>query len=190
MLNVDGNLDILLSELDTATDFIEYLRRKEALICSKKVVSATGEEDLLAHYLTHVGGNKEHDFVIPPRVDIALFDHLYAGMPENEQYIAKKKADKDSYVIDELIENVASSAARGTLVLGNELSISMQEKALHMLAAENRLSRRHLGTALGDVLCSATVDGRPKARCVTTASQSGTGYCFLVMPYENRGSSD
>ena len=180
----DGNLYILLSELDTATDFIEYLRRKEALICSEKVVSATGEEDLLAHFLTHVDGNKEHNFVIPPGVDIVWFDHLYEGMPENGQYIAKKKADQVSYIIDELIENVASSAAQGTLVSGNKLSILMQEKALRILAAENRLSRRHLGTALVNLLCSAATDGRPKVKCVTTSSQSGTGYCFLVMPYQ------
>ena len=48
----DENLDILLSELDTVADFVAYLTRKEAFICSGRVVLAPGEEDLLAYYLT------------------------------------------------------------------------------------------------------------------------------------------
>ena len=62
----DDNLDIVLSELDTVADFVAYLTRKEAFICSRRVVLATGEEDLLAYYLTHTRKDGEHDFVVPP----------------------------------------------------------------------------------------------------------------------------
>ena len=66
----DGNLQILLSELDTVADFVAYLTRKEAFICSDKVVSATGEEDPLAYYLTHTNPDGEHDFAVPSDVDL------------------------------------------------------------------------------------------------------------------------
>ena len=178
----DENLDIVLSELDTVADFVDYLTRKEAFLCSGKVVLASGEEDLLAYYLTHTNDNDEHDFVVQPDVDGIHFDQLYRGMREDEQYIAKKSADKISYLIDDLIEHVSGSAADHTLIDGNERPVHDYEKALRMLAAESRLSRRHLARALVDLLSSTSASGRPRSRCVVTAEKSDTGYCFLVCP--------
>ncbi len=178
----DANLDILLSELDTVTDFVAYLTRKEALLCSDIVVSATGEEDLLAHYLTHTNPDGEHDFVLPPDVDLVQFDHLFREIRDDHQYIAKKSADKISYLIDDLIEHVFSNATGRTLIDGNGLLVANYEKALRMLAAESRLSRRHLARALVDLVSSAGARGRPRSRCVVTGKKSGTGYCFLVFP--------
>ena len=151
----DANLDILLSELDTVTDFVAYLTRKEALICSGKVVSATGEEDLLAYYLTHTNPNGEHDFVLPPNNEVVLFDHFYREMHENQQYIAKKSADKISYLIDLLIEHTSSSAVDGKLIDGNELPVGYYEKALRILAAESRFS----SSASGEGACWSLVFG-------------------------------
>ena len=134
----DANLDILLSELDTVADFVAYLTRKEALFCSDKVVWATGEEDLLAYYLTHTNPDGEHDFVLQPDNDVFLFDHFYREMRENQQYIAKKSEDEISYLIDQLIEHASSSAADRTLIDGNELPVGNYEKAFRILAAESR----------------------------------------------------
>ena len=178
----DGNLDILLSELDTVADFVAYLTRKEAFLCSDKVVSATGEEDLLAYYLTHTSPDGEHDFAVPPDVDVVRFDHLFQEMRDDDRYIAKKSADEISYLIDVLIEHVSSSAAGHTLIHGNELPVGDYEKVLRMLAAESRLSRRHLARALVDLLSSANALGRPRSKCVVPDKNSGTGYCLLVIP--------
>ena len=178
----DENLDIVLSELDTVADFVAYLTRKEAFLTSEKVVLAPGEEDLLAHYLTHTNADGEHDFVFPPDVDLIQFDHLYRGMPDDGQYIAKKSADEISYLIDQLIEDVSLETSNRTLLYGNELPFGRHEEALRVIAAENRLSRRHLARALVDLLSSSKAQGRSKVRCVVTSQQSGTGYCFLVCP--------
>ena len=185
----DGNLDILLSELDTVADFAAYLTRKEAFLCSAKVVSATGEEDLLAHYLTHTNSDGEHDFVLPPDVDEVQFNHLFREIRDDTRYMAKKLADEISYRIDALIEHVSSSAVGRTLIDGNDLPVGAYEKAFRMLAAENRLSRRHLARALVDLLSSASARGRPKIRCVV-GEKSDTGYCFLVFPCPQVGDYD
>ena len=178
----DANLDVLLSELDTVADFVNYLTRKEALFRSVKVVSATGEEDLLAYYLTHTNPNGEHDFVLPPNNDIVQFDHFYREMRENQQYIDKKSADEISYLIDLLIEHASSSAVDGKLIDGNGLPVGNYEKALRILAAESRLSRRNLAKALVGLLSSVRDHGRPRSRYVVKGDKSGTGYCFLVIP--------
>lgn len=46
----DIALDVVLNELDTISDFIDYLEKKEEFITSGKLISAAGEEDLLAHF--------------------------------------------------------------------------------------------------------------------------------------------
>ena len=183
----DENLDILLSELDTIADFVTYLTRKEAFLCSETVVLAPGEEDLLAHYLTHTNADGEHDFVFPPDLHVIEFNHLYRGMRDDDQYVAKKAADKISYRIDDLIEHVSASAAEHTLIAGNELPVADYEKALRTLAAENRLSRRSLAKALVDLQSSTNARGRPRIRCLVTGEKSGTGYCFLVCPIPQGG---
>ena len=176
----DENLDILLSELDTIADFVAYLTRKEAFMCSERVVLATGEEDLLAYYLTHTNADNEHDFAVPPVVDLVNFDHLYQEMRNDEQYTAKKSADQVSYLIDNLIELLAISTSGETLIEATPLSFTDREKALRTLAAESRFSRRQLAKALADLLSSSSANGRPRIKCVLTEDKTVTGYCFLV----------
>ena len=91
------------------------------------------QEDLLAHYLTHTNADDEHDFVVPPHVNVIPFDHLYRGMRDDVRYIAKKSADEISYLIDELIEHVSRNAANHTLIDCNELPFHDQERAFTFL---------------------------------------------------------
>ena len=186
----DENLDIVLSEMDTIADFVSYLTRKESFLCSDKIVMATGEEDLLAYFLTHTNTDGEHDFVVPSHVNLVQFDHLYRRMPEDERYIAKKSADKISYFIDGLIEHVTDQVVDQRLIDGNELPISDLEKALRILASETRLARRLLARALLDLLSSVNAGGGQRSRCLVTDQLSGTGYCFLVCPIPNNQDYD
>ena len=137
---------------------------------------------MLAYYLTHTREDGEHDFVVPPNADVINFEHLYRGMRDDDQYIAKKSADKISYVIDDLVEHVSESAASRTLIDGNQLSAGDYERALRVLAAENRLSRRHLARALLDLLSSASAHRRAKNRCVVRRECPSVGYFFLSAP--------
>ena len=63
----DTTLDIVMNALDTISDFVPYISKKEALLRSKKLIFATGEEDLLPFYLTKMKGG-EHDFVFPRQI--------------------------------------------------------------------------------------------------------------------------
>ncbi len=65
----DVTLDVVLRELDTITDFVDYLTCKESLIESGKLLSATGEEDLLAAYLWDIGPDGKHCFPSPDGFD-------------------------------------------------------------------------------------------------------------------------
>jgi hypothetical protein len=136
----DVTLDIILRELDTITDFTDYLSRKEALFRSKHYIAA-GEEELLAYYLTHTDKNKQHDFDISDQFDAAYFvEGSWATVSSNPLYIAKKNADRQSYAWDELIEKFSRNVINGTLERGNEFPLSDHERGLRVLAAESRLS--------------------------------------------------
>src|SRR5579871_82735 len=50
----DIALETLLTELDTITDFVQYLTRKEVLVRSGNLSRAAGEEELLAYYIRHI----------------------------------------------------------------------------------------------------------------------------------------
>jgi hypothetical protein len=75
----DVTLNIILRELDTITDFTNYLSRKEQLLRSGNSYMAAGEEDLLAYYLTHTNKDKQHDFAIGEAFDSAYFSERSLG---------------------------------------------------------------------------------------------------------------
>ena len=72
----DATLDIVLGELNTIRDLAAYLTKKEALIRSGKLISAGGEEDLVAYYMTHMSPAGEHDFTKPDGSALGDNDHI------------------------------------------------------------------------------------------------------------------
>jgi hypothetical protein len=176
----DVTLDIVLSELDTITDFANYLDRKEALFRSGKIIIAPGEEDLLAHYTTHTNKEEQHDFDIGKNFDGVSFpEGAWAHVANNPQYAAKKSADRSSYAWDELIEKFNRNALAGTLAQASEFSLAHYERALRMLASESRFSRRSLVRALFDLLAT-TPHEKNKMRMVLTKQSRERAYVLLI----------
>ena len=65
----DDSLHILMSARDTLSDFVSYLTKREKLFRGQTLISAAGEEQLLAIYLKSLNQDNEHDFIffgIPP----------------------------------------------------------------------------------------------------------------------------
>jgi hypothetical protein len=180
----DVTLDIVLRELDTITDFINYLSRKEALLRSGNVYMAAGEEDLLAYYLTHTNKDKQHDFAIGEAFDSAYFSEgLWASVASDKLYVAKKTADRPSYAWDEIIEKFNRNIMAGTLAAGNDLPLSYHERGLRMLASESRLSRRNLVKALFDLLATTPVNNN-KMRMVLSKQTPDRAYVLLIAGQE------
>ncbi|GMQ83172.1 MAG: hypothetical protein BMS9Abin05_2659 [Rhodothermia bacterium] len=96
---------MIVGELDTVTDFVLYIQRKATLLRSKRAVSATGEEKLLAHYPVTVNDEGEHDFSFPDKATMVVFDEgswdFFLQRPERKRQI---EADEVSYLWDTLIE--------------------------------------------------------------------------------------
>ena len=167
------SLNIIMGELDTIRDFVEYLSAKERLYLSKKKTRFHGgEEDLLALYL-----HKRHQF--PDKFDMLVVDDtLWAGFKESYAYKAKKEADEISYAWDRLIEILCKDILDGHLEFGLELNDS--EIAVRAMAREDRFSRRILGKSFTEFYELAR---QKKVRSRISRGTSNITYVFLCMPH-------
>ncbi len=156
-------LDLIMRELDTTTDFAEYLQKRAAFIRSGRFSFATGEEDLLGIYLQNMGENDTHDFLpanLPQELDghrIQIVTGEYNAFVASPAYQRRKNANEPSYVWDRLIEHISDSVLDGTSVriLDEDPEPAMAERALRLMAIENRVYRRILGEAFRDTLVKA-----------------------------------
>lgn len=174
-------LDIVLSELDTITDFIEYLTKKERFVTSGKLLGASSEVDLLAYYLTSKTPKGEHDFILPKGVDhLGLAWGPWSQLKSHPKYLAKKEADRYSYIWDAIIED-----ATDVYFLGPEPAEKLNEVeiAVRTMASERRLSRRALIASFMELLIIAPA-GAPAVRTVYPNPKNKIGYVFIILPRE------
>lgn len=152
-------LEAVFRCLDTARDLIDYLNRKKEAFADKHW-TIEGEENLLAAYMLSQPGNGA--FSIPH----ARFEteHGVHSVPagiwqsyENSSF-AKHRDDwrKKSYIIDQLIEDMADDYKQQRLIIGHDKALSYHEQAFRILASESRLSRQVLGLAFREIYFEST----------------------------------
>jgi hypothetical protein len=161
----------IMGELDTASDFFEYLSKKLTFLTnSSHVLLEGGEEDLLAVYLA-----KDRHFPTATGF-ISIGPGIWDDFRQRPEYVAKKEADKASTIWDGLIEYVTRHTLADTLEFGSTLSDT--ELALRQMVAENRYQRRLLGQVFDEFLQQSAE--RIRSRLVI--SESGVIYVFLAKP--------
>ena len=183
----DTSLDIVLGTLDTISDFVAYLTKKEKLLKSDAVVIAAGEEDLLAYYLKNMNEQDEHDFVLPSCVDgqttHLIFDEghweEFSQSPERKAQIS---ANRVSYVWDELIETFSQHVLEDTQYFATHPGVKSTEILLRFLAREARLRRRNLAAGLCGIIESAPINMRA-TRYICSSSPQEPYYVFLTLPH-------
>ncbi len=160
----------VLTELDTVTDFTDYLLAKEKL---KIVLLAGSEGNMLAHYLSN-------DRAFPQNADVSLFNNdLWRGLQGNESYRRRKQAEEASYAWDWIINAMADT--RLVPVEGPPPTLPELDLALRAMASERRFHRRILGEHLVGFIHEA-VAGKLRSRLL--ASPSGVTYVFVF--FDNR----
>lgn len=164
--------EIVLNELDTISDFCEYLRAKRNTLEGKvSCIITGGEEELLAHYLRH---NRSFDQL--QNCHVAMFNGGdWNDLQKNEQYRAKKQFDEVSYLWDGIIGRAHESANPEYEFIAREL------------ARCNRFQRRFLSQAFLDAHRIASKAGRTFRRFFVSETAV---HCFLFQddpePRENR----
>jgi len=187
-----AGLDLVLTELDTISDFTRYLRERAEFIRGGHVGFVPGEAELLGLYLNYSDSKGEHrfptasDFGASGGYTITLVDGDLGALASS-QYKTKKQADEVSYVWDRLIGLFTEHILAGTSVAlsSEQPSARRAEPALRIMAKEPRTMRRALGEAFVEALKSAERERQDRfARVVLLdGSASEYGYIFLILAY-------
>lgn len=191
----DAALSIVMREMDTIADFVDYLMSREDAIREGRVGIAASEGELVAAYLLTMGDDGRHRIPTSATMGGRPFDTLnfapggYRDLMNHPQYQAKRQADRDSRAWDELILLFSRHLMAGTsvTVAGQVPQIGLAERALRAMAAENRTSRRALGYAFTDALRQSERANQDRfARVVMPFDGSADpecGYVFLVVAF-------
>ncbi|SRR6266480_2026201 len=162
-------LEVVLGELDTVTDFITYLRRKEALLEHTQVLVSGAEQEMLGLYLQH--GRKfptDHDLLV-------ISEGIWDEVTHKPEWARRKEEDQVSYIWDRLINMLHEDFQAGVLVTGQALEVV--EQVTRIMAREDRFARRILAKSYVDFMNQAT-SGGPRARI--NRSPSGVVYVYLA----------
>jgi len=167
------SLNIVMSELDTITDFINYLNFKEDL-CKKCDVSLMGgEENLLAYYLQDI------DELPDKATNLVISENLWENLVERIEYKNKKSSDKISFFWDAMIEQLINDLKLGNVEFGERLDEF--EIALRGLATESRFNRRLLSNNFTEIISQIETK---KIRSRIYSSESGIVYVFLICGHD------
>ncbi len=179
----DTSLDIVMSTLDTITDFVAYLTKKEAFINSGRLGCAAGEEELLAFYLAKLNAQGEHDFAVPSEYDfVGIEEGHWEEFACSPQRRAQLKANEISYTWDALIEQFGRHIINGTSRSQTHPGLGNQERLFRFFAREPRTRRRFLAKSLVGLIEKTPPTQR--ATRVIQPSQSGDPYyVFAVFPH-------
>ncbi len=157
-------VELVLGELDTISDFVTYLIRKEEFLrANKSIIISGGEEELLANYL--LDNRSFHRLAKADAIYLegGAWEHLQ-GLPE---YRARNDADQISCVWDEIINRAHEGSCR-------------YERVARELARPTRFERRFLSKVFIEAGMVAHRDvGNDLYRRIL--STEGTTYCFLFM---------
>lgn len=154
-------LDIILDELDTAPDFIEYLTKKEDLLSVKgRGFVIPGEEDLYADYFLHPLENYlGYSFTpIPPNEKLVTYEEgTWKKIFQSNIYRSWKRSKEISYEWDRLIEHQTSHILNKTADIyasnGYDLAdVQVHEMVLRAMAEERRSVRKILAETHMDAL--------------------------------------
>ena len=186
----ETTLNILLQTLDTISDFVGYLEKKEKFCRTMISVAVPGEEELLAFYLGHINEKGEHDFVIDEDFNaFGIEEGFWEDFCRSDQRIRQIKQNEISYAWDNLIERFSYHALTATQYFTNHLELSETEIGLRFMAREPRTRRRLIMNSILDVFTD-TPDGTRRIKCLMPLSAGEPFYVFLCLPNPNYGTYD
>lgn len=187
----DFTLPILLGDLNTISDFIKYLQEKEEFLRGSKCFGYSGEEHLLAHYLTNFDDKKEKHIFWPLCDTNNLYDDMdkiyiaekhWEKLKSHPQYLKKREEDKISFFWDDLINQCADNILAGGSVRTGPI-LKHHEGSVRYMALEPRVQRRMLAKILLRHINKFPDDYKMMNMTMLPSSLPHTAYIFFQMPY-------
>ena len=181
-----GGIAMLLTHLNTITDFANYLNLRERAIRTKQIGSACGEDDILGVYLQSTLDDGSHAFPFREGLKANILRGRLGVVLNDAGFKRKQIADQESYLWDELISQFGTYLIEGTAALeGDANTFHERQTVLRVMAQESRLSRRMFAQGILDGLETMAAQTEPRyARFFLpheTSDRQDNAYIFLMM---------
>lgn len=185
----DVTLDIILRNLDTITDFVLYLEKKEQFIKKLSYINIPGEEDLLALYLRNLNPDGEHDFPdIKDNNGFILEEGFWEEFLKSEQYKSKKEADRISYGWDRLINSFLTHFFNQTFEKVSWNDVNEFEEGLRWMVKEPRTRRRLIMNTIYKKI-EKTSPTESSSAVICPSNPGDPYYIFVLSPYDEKSYS-
>jgi hypothetical protein len=168
----EESISVIASELDTISDFINYLQSKERFINSTKGVTASTELDLLGTYL--IQGRCFQGF--PSDKIIYIENDVWSKLCSDPSFKKEMELNEISYVWDSLIEFFTLHYNNKSLEVN--IDREMMDQIISIMARENRYCRRVLSQAFCEFM-NFPSNNLIQTRTVKTDLSSEIAYVFL-----------
>lgn len=179
----DTSLEIVMNTLDTISDFTSYLEKKEVFFPNMLAVNATGEEELLAYYLSKLNDEGEHDFIVDKEINaLGIDEGFWDDFVKSDQRKSQLAANRVSYSWDDLIEEFIKNILNDSQYIKDPLGPRNQEKIMRFLAREPRTRRRILMNSFFELL-KKTSPSQKSVRIVVPSKKGDPYYVFLIVPH-------
>jgi SEC-C motif len=186
----DTSLEIIMRTLDTVTDFVSYLTKKERFMTSGKAIFVAGEEELLAFHLKDLNSDGEHDFIVPADMDgLGIEEGIWEEYLSSPERRSQVQADSVSYLWDDLIEQFNTHILHGTQYYTSHPGVESSEQTMRFLAREQRTRRRMLAQNLLNMLETTSTTQR-RTQVVLPSRPGDPYYVFLLLPHLPRISEE
>lgn len=186
----DVSYSIVLRELDTVQDFLDYLRARKAFLLSKHIVAASENEILAQHLSGLINGNNglltqlsQGDYT-----DITLQEGLWNELITSQEYINWRNKLAPSYFLDKLLQKTFFFIENGLSSYTTSPSMQRQSQLFCRLAKENRAHRLALSDSILSFF-SKTPDDYRGTRIIYSESEPDICYVLLLLPHIH-GESD
>ncbi len=184
-----ANFEILLKELDTITDFINYLKEKEKAINLCKIITYAGEEDVMGQYLRTIDPKTGKHYILKDENKnlIVNFDNMiWKNFSNSYEYKEKKIIDKSSYIWDNYLQKLCEYALNGELT-GN-IDIFQENSPIKEMAKESRFHRRILSNKLIQAVnyFPEIVDDYTRYVRFIMSENNKSAYVFLQIKYNEQ----
>lgn len=184
-----SSLEILLKELDTITDFINYLKEKEKAIKLCKILTYTGEEDVMGQYLKTIEPKTGKHYILKDEnkdLILNIGNMIWKNFSNSYEYREKKTLDKNSYLWDEYLKQLCEFALNGEL-RGN-IDVFQDDSPIKEMAKESRFHRRILSDGIIQAVNYFPEIADDYTRLVRLMMSEGnkSAYVFLQIKYNEQ----
>lgn len=180
----ESTLDIVLGELDTTPDFIHYLTEKEKAVRERGLISAMGEEEILAFYLLQSKNTGFGSLKLPatkPSVGKMIPEQYWAHYQQSPLCVGRRILRERARPWSELTTLFSTHILNAEVGEGADLPIAMHERAIRCMASENLISRAVLADALVDKFQTVPAEHR-SSRVVSSLTKRDRCFIFVFFP--------